>query len=94
MADFQNPSGKDKENPLLEPHTRGSQDLYENGELHGLSRWWDEAGRLRRERLAQFGAVIWRKDYDEDGKVVSEWHLDENSDEARRVRELLAEKKT
>src|SRR5262249_38575929 len=66
--------------------------LYENGELHGLSRWWDEAGRLRRERLAQVGTVIWRKDYGEDGAVQSEWHLDENSDEAQRVREVLAER--
>jgi antitoxin component YwqK of YwqJK toxin-antitoxin module len=65
-----------------------SEELFHDGVLQGLSRYWSEDGRLRREQLAEFGTVMWRKDYDEHGNVVDEYQLDEDSYEARRVREL------
>ena len=68
-----------------------AEELFHDGVPHGLSRHWNDQGQLRREQLAQFGTVMWRKDYDENGQIVDEDHLPEESYEARRVRELRGE---
>jgi hypothetical protein len=64
---------------------------YRHGVSHGLARWWHENGR--REQMAQFGIIEWERSYDDQGAVVDEYQLPEDSsdhEEIRRLREKHA----
>jgi antitoxin component YwqK of YwqJK toxin-antitoxin module len=62
---------------------------YWNGKLEseGVSRWnrnhgpfktWYESGRLQYEGFAESGYVIWRREWDEEGNLVSEYKIEDN----------------
>ncbi len=45
------------------------------GGLHGYERVWDEQGRLRSERIGEFGIEIAEKRWDEQLRLVRDWHI-------------------
>ncbi len=59
----------------------------DGGVCHGLERQWYEDGGLAAERYCQFGTVIWRMYWDEDGRLLEEFHIDENDSQYRWVLE-------
>ncbi|TWH50377.1 toxin-antitoxin system YwqK family antitoxin [Dulcicalothrix desertica] len=65
-----------------------SREWYENGQLHyeyyyesgaldGLCKEWYESGQLKIECLYKFGIIISKKQWNEDGKLIEEYELDE-----------------
>jgi antitoxin component YwqK of YwqJK toxin-antitoxin module len=45
------------------------------GGIHGHERTWDEQGRLRSEKLGEFGITLSEKRWDEEGRLVNDWHI-------------------
>lgn len=58
-----------------------------HGVCHGLDRRWYPDGKLAAERFCQFGTVLWEMQWNRDGQLVSQFHLDENDSRYQRVRE-------
>ena len=54
---------------------------------HGLTRTWDDQGRLCREQRFEFGIKVSEKTFDEQGNVKNEWRISP-SDNLYRTLEL------
>jgi len=51
---------------------------YAEGALHGRSRSWHANGQLAKEEHGEYGIVIHSKEWDEAGKLVAEYELEES----------------
>jgi hypothetical protein len=75
------------ESQFIDGHQEGvSKEWYENGQLafdgvylgdglHGLSREWHPNGQLREESLCEYGICIESTEWDENGVLIKEFHL-------------------
>ncbi|HET6251366.1 MAG TPA: hypothetical protein VFE47_27020 [Tepidisphaeraceae bacterium] len=73
---------------FVEGHQEGlARTWYENGQLksegiflgatlHGPSKEWFASGRLKNMSLCEFGICVEGREWDEDGKLVKDFHLD------------------
>jgi antitoxin component YwqK of YwqJK toxin-antitoxin module len=50
---------------------------------HGFFKEWYESGQLKMEGLTELGYVIWRKQYDEEGNLTSEYKIENRPDQLR-----------
>lgn len=64
---------------------------YRTGVLHGLERHFFEDGQPASETYGQYGIVLWRKAWDERGKLIDEFEIDKNGYQYQRYLEELAE---
>jgi hypothetical protein len=67
---------------------------HENGQLesegeskwnrsHGYFKAWYPSGKLEYEGMAELGYVIWRKEWDEEGNLISEQRIEDYLNELR-----------
>ena len=77
-----------------------AKEWYENGQLksidglkwnrlHGKFQDWYENGQMKREGIIEFGIVLEKKEWDPDGHLIKEYHIQPDSD---RYKKLLAER--
>jgi MORN repeat variant len=55
---------------------------------HGFFRAWHPSGKLQYEGLAELGHVIWRKEWDEEGNLVSEQKIEDYPHELRELQAI------
>ncbi len=49
------------------------------GSGHGLFRGWFESGNLKKEMMREYGIVVWDRTYDEEGNIMENFVLPEDS---------------
>ena len=71
---------------------RGGQLAFEgtlrNGGLHGVERHWHVNGVLSSESFGEYGILVKRQRWNEQGKLLEEYELLEDSPDWRMIREL------